>query len=147
MAEVNKSALVLHTVEQMYALVADFESYPQFVPWVKATQILARGPGHVVGRVQMRRFGWEGTFTTRTLLEPPRRITLVLLEGPFEQFSGEWTFEALGERGCKVSLSVCCEFKAPLVGLLLSRSLDQSCNELVDAFVARARALYGARPQ
>lgn len=143
MPEIVKSAMVPYTVERMYALVADVQSYPQFVPWVKSARVLESGSGFVIGGVELQRFGFRETFTTRTLLDPPRQITLTLVEGPFESFLGEWTFDPLGESGCKVSLRVRFEFKAPLLGLLLSRSFEQSCNELVDAFVLRSRALYG----
>jgi ribosome-associated toxin RatA of RatAB toxin-antitoxin module len=148
MREVKRSALVPYTAEQMFALVADIERYPQFLPWVGAAQLLERTPHEVVGRLEMHRAGMREVVTTRNALTPPREITLTLVAGPgpFKTLDGRWTFEPIGEdRGTRVDLSIRFEFTSAMLNLLLSRSFEKSCNELVDAFVARARAVYGAR--
>jgi ribosome-associated toxin RatA of RatAB toxin-antitoxin module len=146
MREVKRSALVPYTAEQMFALVEDIERYPQFLPWVAAAQLLERTAQQVVGRLEMHRAGMREIVTTRNMLTPPREITLALVAGPFKTFEGRWTFEPIGEdRGSRVSLSIRFEFANSVLNLLLSRSFEKSCNELVDAFVARARSVYGTR--
>jgi ribosome-associated toxin RatA of RatAB toxin-antitoxin module len=148
MREVQRSALVPYTAEQMFALVEDIERYPQFLPWVAAAELLERSPTEVVGRLEMHRAGMREIVTTRNALTPPREITLTLVTGPgpFKTLAGRWTFEPIGEdRGTRVSLSIRFEFANAMLNLLLSRSFEKSCNELVDAFVARARAVYGTR--
>jgi ribosome-associated toxin RatA of RatAB toxin-antitoxin module len=130
----------------MFALVEDIERYPQFLPWVSAAQLLERKPQEIVGRLEMHRAGMREIVTTRNILTPPREITLALVAGPFKTLEGRWTFEPIGEdRGARVSLSIRFEFANSMLNLLLSRSFEKSCNELVDAFVARARAVYGTR--
>jgi ribosome-associated toxin RatA of RatAB toxin-antitoxin module len=144
MREVKRSALVPYTAEQMFALVEDIERYPQFLPWVSAAQLIERTAQVVVGRLEMHRAGMREVITTRNELTPPREITLSLVAGPFKTLDGRWTFEPIGEdRGSRVSLSIRFEFANAMLNLLLSRSFEKSCNELVDAFVARARAVYG----
>jgi ribosome-associated toxin RatA of RatAB toxin-antitoxin module len=146
MREVKRSALVPYTAEQMFALVEDIERYPQFLPWVAAAQLLERTPQALVGRLEMHRAGMREIVTTRNVLTPPREITLALVAGPFKTLEGRWTFEPIGEdRGTRVSLSIRFEFANSMLNLLLSRSFEKSCNELVDAFVVRARAVYGTR--
>lgn len=148
MREVKRSALVPYTAEQMFALVEDIERYPQFLPWVAAAQLLERTPQAVVGRLEMHRAGMREVVTTRNELTPPREITLTLVAGPgpFKTLEGRWTFEPIAEdRGTRVALTIRFEFANSMLNLLLSRSFEKSCNDLVDAFVARARAVYGAR--
>ena len=146
MKEVKRSALVPYTAEQMFALVEDIERYPQFLPWVASAQLLERTPREVVGRLEMHRAGMREVVTTRNTLTPPGEITLTLVAGPFKTLEGRWTFEPIGEeRGTRVALSIRFEFANAMLNLLLSRSFEKSCNELVDAFVARARAVYGTR--
>lgn len=144
MRETMRNALVPYTAEQMFALVEDFERYPQFVPWVVSARLVERGADVLVGRLEMHREPLRETFTAQAVLARPHQITLRLLEGSFRTFEGRWTFEPLGERGCKVSLVVRFEFMNPLFDLLLSRRFEKSCGEMVDAFVRRARALYGS---
>jgi len=60
--------------------------------------------------------------------------------------STHWSFQPIGaDRGTRVELTIRFEFANPMLNLLLARSFEKSCNELVDAFVARARAVYGTR--
>src|SRR5688500_15956389 len=144
MKEVKRSALVPYTAEQMFALVEDIERYPQFLPWASAAQLLERTPRGVVGRLEMHRAGLREVVTTRNVLSPHREITLSLVAGPFKTLEGRWTFEPIGtDRGARVSLSMRFEFANPMLSLLLSRTFEKSCNELVDSFVARARSVYG----
>ena len=94
MKEVTRSALVPYAPEQMFALVQDIESYPQFLPWVSSAKLLERGANQVVGQLEMHRAGRRELVTTRNTLTPPREITLALVTGPFRTLEGRWTFEA-----------------------------------------------------
>lgn len=146
MKEVKRSALVPYAAEQIFVLVEDIESYPQFLPWVRSAKLLERGPREVVGQLEMQRAGMRELVTTRNVLTPPGEITLALVAGPFKTLDGRWTFQPIGaDRGTRVELTIRFEFANPMLNLLLSRSFEKSCNELVDAFVARARAVYGTR--
>ncbi len=143
MRELARSALVPFTPAQMFALVADLERYPDFGPWVSKAQVLERGDDYVIGRLEMHRSGTREAFTTRNTMRHPERIDMQLVEGPFKTLSGLWTFEDIAGRGCNVSLKMQFEFSNPLLALLLSRTFEKSCSDLVDAFVARARDVYG----
>jgi ribosome-associated toxin RatA of RatAB toxin-antitoxin module len=142
MRTIERSALVPHSPEQMFALVQDIERYPEFVPWVARATVLSRSATEVVGRLEMERAGLRETFTTRNLLEPPQRMDLQLLEGPFKTLEGRWSFEPIGARGTRIALVMRFEFANPITSMLLSRTFEKSCNQLVDAFVARARSCY-----
>jgi ribosome-associated toxin RatA of RatAB toxin-antitoxin module len=64
------------------------------------------------------------------------------VEGPFSHLAGGWQFMALGESGCKVSLSVEFEVSSRTTNRLLGRYFEEICNALVDAFVRRASEMY-----
>ena len=143
MRQVDRTALVPYTPEQMFALVADIERYPQFVPWVTAAKVLQQDERGVIGQLEMERAGVRERFTTRNVLEPPARMSLVLVDGPFRLLDGLWTFDKVGDKGTKISLAIRFEFKNPLTAMLLSRAFEKSCADMVDAFVLRARDVYG----
>jgi len=143
MREVTRSALVPYSAEQMFALVEDIERYPEFVPWIASAQKLDSTPDQVTGRLEMQRSGVRETFTTRNFLKRPTEMLLTLVDGPFKTFEGRWTFTPLGEKGVKVGLTIRFEFANAMLGMLLSRAFEKNCGELIDAFVARARTVYG----
>ena len=143
MRRVDRSALVPYSPQQMFALVTDIESYPQFVPWVAAAELVQRTDREVIGKLQMEKAGIRETFTTRNTLQSPDEILLTLVDGPFRTLEGRWKFDDLQGRGTRVNLTIEFEFANPMLSLLLSRTFEKSCAELVDAFVARARTVYG----
>jgi ribosome-associated toxin RatA of RatAB toxin-antitoxin module len=136
--------LVPYTPAQMFALVADIERYPDFVPWVTSAEILERTPTAIVARLEMERSGVREKFTTRNLLNAPHHMELQLVDGPFKVLEGRWTFEEIAARGSRIGLSIRFEFANRLLAMLLNKSFEKSCGQLVDAFVARARSIHGS---
>jgi ribosome-associated toxin RatA of RatAB toxin-antitoxin module len=145
MRQVERSALVPYTPAQMFALVQDIEGYPQFVPWVSAAQVISRTESEVIGQLEMERSGLREKFTTRNVLMPPNRMDLKLVDGPFKVLEGIWSFDAIGDKGTRIGLSIRFEFANPMLSFMLSKTFEKSCAQLVDAFVARARTVYGLK--
>lgn len=143
MRHVERSALVPYTPAQMFALVEDIEKYPQFVPWVASARLIERNEHEVIGQLEMERGGLREKFTTRNVLSPPNRMELKLVDGPFKVLEGVWSFDAIGERGTRIGLAIRFEFANPMLSLMLSKTFEKSCAQLVDAFVGRARGVYG----
>ncbi|MET0986501.1 MAG: type II toxin-antitoxin system RatA family toxin [Steroidobacteraceae bacterium] len=145
MREITRTALVPYSPAQMFALVEDFARYPQFVPWVSSVQVLERGEGYVIGRLEMQRAGIHEHLTTRVTLSPSERIEMDLVDGPFKTLHGVWTFVPIQDRGAKVGLQMQFEFTHALANMLLGKSFEKLCSQLVDAFVQRARELYDGK--
>ena len=147
MREIQRSALVAYTPAQMFALVDDIERYTEFLPWVSGAVLLERTDTERVGRLEMSRAGLREQFTTRNVVTPPGRLEMKLIDGPFRLLEGVWRFDAIGEqaapRGTRIGLVLRFEFKNRMADLLLAPKFASSCDTLVDAFVKRARAVYG----
>lgn len=143
MTEVRKSALVPYTVEQMYRLVADFERYPEFLPWCGRAELLRREGDLVEARLDINYSGLHKTFTTRNRLVENERIEMGLLEGPFRALQGVWRFQSLGEAGSKVTMEMEFEFASRLLSATLGPIFNRIAGSLVDAFIARAKDVYG----
>jgi ribosome-associated toxin RatA of RatAB toxin-antitoxin module len=146
MREITRSALVPYTPQQMFALVEDVEKYPQFLPWCLGAQIIERTAQQIIASLELGKGGMREKFTTRNVLSPPDGMQLHLIDGPFKTLEGVWSFDAIQERGARISLTMRFEFANPLTALLLSKSFEKSLNSLVDAFTARAQAIYGTPP-
>ncbi len=141
--KVERSAIVPFSPAQMFELVADVESYPDFLDWCVDAQTLARDEDRLTGRLSLAQGPLKSEFTTRNQLDFPKGMTIELLEGPFNQLQGAWEFSALGDSGCRMRLVLSFEFANRATDLLLGAVFEQTCNRLVDAFVDRASAIYG----
>jgi len=143
MTQVDRSALVLHTAEQMFDLVNDVESYPQFLPWCSGTTLIESTDETMQASLKVAKAGLKYSFTTRNELKRPEMIRIELVEGPFSSLSGLWTFKPLSDEACKVSLSMQFDFSGKLTSLAMSKVFNQMAATMVDAFVNRADQVYG----
>lgn len=142
MRRVERSAIVTWTPEQMFDLVADVESYPEFLPWCEAASIESQKGNEMLATITIGLHNLNSAFTTRNDLDPGSSMLISLVDGPFRALEGRWAFEPLGDSGCKISLDICFEFAGALREKLFGRVFEVVCSELIDAFVSRARALY-----
>lgn len=138
MPSVSKSVLLPHSRERMYALVADVEHYPGFLPWCGGASVSPQADGSVLATVQIDFRGLRQSFTTRNVNQAPETITMSLAQGPFKRLQGEWRFTALRETACKVEFRLDYEFGGGLLGRALAPIFDHIAGSMVDAFVRRA---------
>ena len=143
MTQVDRSALVLHTAEQMFDLVNDVESYPQFLPWCSGTTLIESTETTMQASLKVAKAGLKYSFTTRNEHERPGKIRIELVEGPFSSLSGVWLFQPLSDEACKVSLSLQFDFSGKLTSLAMGKVFNQMAVTMVDAFVSRADQVYG----
>ena len=127
----------------MFELVNDFVRYPEFLPWCSTARVLEQSEQMLVGELVIRKGSIEQSFVTKNLLAAPRRIDLSLVEGPFKSLSGHWSFEAIGDSSCQVSLELEFEFSSRIISMVIGAVFSQITGSLVDSFSDRADKLYG----
>lgn len=143
MSTIDQSALLPYTAGQMFALVNDIEAYPEFMNGCIGAEILERTGNQVTARLDLGKAGLRYSFTTRNTLVEPESMAMALVEGPFRHFEATWTFKALGDTACKVSLKMEFEFATGLVDAVMKRLFDATSRNLVNAVCQRADKCYG----
>ncbi len=138
-----------YTADQMYALVADIESYPKFLPWNAAARIRSRQPiegGELIEadlvisfKVFRERFG-----SRVTLLPEAAKILTEYLDGPFRHMRSTWAFRPAGE-GCEVEFFVDFELRNAILQGIVGVVFNDAMQRVVRAFERRAAELYGPR--
>ena len=68
MPQISRTALVPFSAEQMYQLVNDVKSYPDFLPGCTGSRVLELGPTQMTAAVDVSKAGISKTFTTRNTL-------------------------------------------------------------------------------
>ena len=139
-----------YTADQMFALIADIESYPAFLPWCSAARIRSRMPqdngDEVVEADLVISFKvFRERFGSRVVLRhADRRIDVAYLDGPFRYLNNHWTFRPLPNRGCEVDFFVDFEFRSRTLQAIIGVVFNEAMQRIVRAFEARARELYGS---
>lgn len=143
---------VAFTAAQMYALVADIERYPEFLPMCTGLTVLSRtqvAQGEdLAARMSVGYKSISESFSTEVRLRPATlAVDANYVEGPFKRLENRWRFvdvPAENGGGCDTDFYISYEFKSPLLGALVGGVFDQAFRKFAEAFEQRARAIYGA---
>jgi coenzyme Q-binding protein COQ10 len=133
----------------MYALIADIEKYPEFLPWCSGCRIRGRRPegaAEIVDADLIISFKvFRERFGSRVTLHPEeRRIVVEYLDGPFKYLNNNWHFAPISESECEVDFFVDFEFKSRTLQAVIGVVFGEAMRRIVRAFEDRAKVLYGA---
>lgn len=139
--EISRSCLLLVPAATAYQVVIDVERYADFVPACKKVQVLERRREDaqvewVEAQVTVGKAGAEYVFVTENKCVANEQVEVNLKQGPFKRLHGVWTFKALGDKGCRVDLTLDFEATSLLSGLLDGMA-QKVADSMVDAFSRR----------
>ena len=135
---------------QMFAVVADVERYPEFLPLCTGLVVLSRrrhaGGEELTARMSVGYKAIAESFTTRvTMLPAERRIDVGYLDGPFKRLDNRWHFHDDG-MGSTVDFFIDYEFRSRLLATLVGTMFDQAFRRFAAAFEERATYIYRNSP-
>lgn len=140
---------VRHSPERMFALVADVEQYPQFLPLCEGLTLRRRTPREDGGEILIANMtvGYKAiheTFTSRVTLDPANlKILVEYVDGPFRHLENRWSFKPIEGGGCEVGFFISYEFASRMLGLLMGAMFDKAFHKFAEAFERRADIVYG----
>ena len=137
----RETRIVPYPAELMYAVVADVEKYPQFLPWVVALRVLSRREAGLTAEMAVGYGALRERYTSDVKLTPAiYRIDVAQLKGPFKTLENHWQFTPR-EEGCEVTFSIQFEFQSRLLHSVAGAKFEKVMLKMADAFEARAAAL------
>ena len=146
----QSSRSVGYVPEDMFALVADVEHYPEFLPLCEALKVRRRntlddGREMLIADMTIGYKAIRETFTSRVTLDPAAmKILVEYVDGPFSHMQNRWSFVA-DNNGTRVDFFIDYQFKSRMLGVLMGAMFDTAFRKFSDAFVERAGVVYGAR--
>jgi len=146
MKNIHKSVLIWYSPEEMFRLVTDVARYPEFLPWCDHASVKEVTADGMVAEVGIAMAGLRQAFTTRNTHTEGRSVQMQLVNGPFSNLSGGWTFSPVGDgqqRACRVELDLNYGFSSGTVSAIVGPVFDKIAGSLVDAFIQRAEQVYG----
>lgn len=147
---------VPYAPDQIFALVADIERYPEFLPWTAGVRVRSRkplaqgeglgeGPGEVIEADMIVSFKvFRERFGSRVTLRPEeRRIDVAYLDGPFKHLNNHWVFLENEDGSTTIDFFVDFEFRSIILQKLIGVVFNEAMLRVVRAFERRADDLYG----
>ena len=138
---------VQHSPRDMFALVADVESYPEFLPLCEALKVTSRRAREnktlLIADMTVGYKAIRETFTSQVMLDPEAlRIEVQYLNGPFRYLNNVWTFLP-ANGGSDIGFYIDYEFKSRMLGILMGSMFDVAFRKFSQAFEERADKIYG----
>ncbi|WP_421925243.1 type II toxin-antitoxin system RatA family toxin [Neoaquamicrobium sediminum] len=139
--------VVAHTPDQMFALVADVERYPEFLPMCEALTVRSRrerdGVTLLVADMTVGYKAIRETFTSQVVLKPAEnRIDVKYIDGPFKYLNNRWLFEETAGGGTEIGFFIDYEFTSRVLGALMGAMFDRAFRMFAEAFEKRADTVY-----
>lgn len=141
MYQVERSALVMHPAAHLSELVNDVDRYQEFLPWCGGARVLSRDDRGYTASVDIAFKGLKRSFTTRNTMVDDQRMEMVLVDGPFSDLSGTWTFKAISSEASRISLSLSFGFSNRVVEAAVGPVFRLIADSMVESFCRRADEL------
>jgi coenzyme Q-binding protein COQ10 len=150
MPEFRTTRRLAHSAEDMFALVADVERYPEFVPFCERLEVRGRRKeGEKDILVVDMSVGYRlvrETFTSKVTLDRPAlEVRADYLDGPFRTMENSWQFTPLSEGGCDIGFRIVYEFKSRMLAALMGAMFDRVFRTFAASFEKRADQVYGKK--
>lgn len=140
----TETRVLPHTSDQMFDLVADVASYPEFLPWCVGARIRENRPDMVLADLMIGFKMVREKFTSKVLLDRAgRRIDVEYIDGPFKHLKNHWTFSDAPNGQCRIDFYLEFEFSSVVLQKLIGVLFHEAVRRMVGAFEARAMQLYG----
>lgn len=130
-----------YSPEQLFALVADVEKYPQFLPWCRAARVTERQEHTFLGELIISFAHMSESYVSRITLTPYSAIDVVMVRGPFEHLTNSWRFTP-EHGGTRIDFTLDFQFRSKILEKLMGGLFAKATARMVDAFSARADTLY-----
>jgi coenzyme Q-binding protein COQ10 len=141
----TESRVVPYSADLMFAIVADVERYPEFVPWTVSLRVLKREPfgeGEVLTAETVVGFrALRERYKSRVVLDPKARtVDVTQVDGVFRELENHWRFTPEG-KGCRVDFSIRFKFKSKMLETVAGAAFGLVVTQMTRAFEDRARKL------
>ena len=147
----KETRLVPFHADEMYAVVADMEHYPEFLPWCASLRVLNRereGAIEIVSAEMVVAYqGLRERYVSRVQLDPSARmIEARHVEGPFKRLDTRWRFVPL-DKGSEIHVLIDFAFKNVLLSAVANVAFGFVAARMAEAFITRAQSLYGTKTE
>ncbi|MDW6022858.1 type II toxin-antitoxin system RatA family toxin [Mesorhizobium sp. BAC0120] len=148
MPQFETTRRVGHPPDKMFALVADVEKYPEFLPLCTGLTVRSRkekdGRTLLVADMSVGYKAIRESFTTQVFLRPDERlIDVKYIDGPFKYLQNHWRFDPAPDGGTEVHFFIDYEFKSRILSAVMGSMFDRAFRMFSDAFEKRANVVYG----
>lgn len=137
---------VPYLADQMFALVLDVSSYPEFLPWAQKASVYNIEGFNFDADLTVGIGAMAQTYSSHVTADPQERmITATYIKGPFKYLNNKWTFTPTGtieSPSTMIEFFLDFEIDNLLLKPFLQPFLTQATTVMIEAFEKRAAQKY-----
>jgi len=136
----TRSIVITAPMDKLFAVIADYQSYPQFLPEVKSIRISKRLGSEVDVHYEIEVLK-KIRYTLRLKEEPPNLISWTFVQGELMRDNrGRWLLEPAGEGKTKATYSIDMKLGPLVPKSIVNVLVDSSLPKMLEAFKKRAES-------
>ena len=135
------------SAKEMFAVVADVERYPEFLPLCEGLRVRSReqvaDASVLIATMSVGYRSIAESFTSRVTLRPKQsEIEVAYLDGPFTHLDNRWRFCDVPD-GSEIHFFIDYAFASRMLAVVMGAVFDKAVRRYTEAFEERARLIYG----
>ncbi len=147
MPKIVETKIMNFSAKEIYDLVVDVESYPQFLPWCKNAQISKHISASNIQAELLINFKniFEKYTSDVVFLQKSSSEYFVeakAIKGPFKSLINQWKITEIEHKKTQVEFFLEFEFNSILLGKMLGAIFSSATQKMMKAFENRALSLY-----
>ncbi len=140
----SESRLLPFSSKELYDIIIDVESYPEFLPWCKDSKVLNKtNSNSFEAKLTVGYKSINETYISNIKFESNKIIETTAIEGPFRHMNNIWKFNSKPNKACLLEFNISFEFKSFLLDSFMGAVFYKATTKLVSAFEERAKNLHG----
>ena len=147
MHQITIEKIVPFSAKEMFDLIMDVESYPEFLPLCIDAKILeTKEDEEVLADLDISFKAVHKKYTSRITVnhisENESEVFVRAIEGPFRKLETYWHFKDLNDKESKIYFDIDFEFHSKILSSMLNFIFKKAKMKMVESFEERAFEIY-----
>ena len=135
--------------QELYEIVLDIESYPQFLAWCREARIISQDKHQIIGELVIQFKGFSEKYQSRIIPKIQGEnyiIEVDAISGPFKYLKNTWQISK-EDYGSRVEFFIDFKLKSILLDKLMEIFFYKAVEKMTNEFANRAQAIYLTKTQ
>ena len=143
MHKYSNSIVLPFSAKQLYEIVIDVESYPDFLPWCLSSRIVKKfDDSNFDAELTVGYKAIDEKYISRIKAEYEKKIISKAISGPFKSLDSSWYFKNIDKKQCRVDFMIEYQFKSFFLDKVMGSLFKKATIKMLDAFELRAKILH-----
>ena len=143
MHKYSNSIALPFNARQLYEIVIDVESYPEFLPWCLSSRIVKKDDdNNFDAELTVGYKAIDEKYISRIQAEYEKKIISKAISGPFKSLDSSWYFKNIDKKQCRVDFMIEYQFKSFFLDKVMGSLFKKATIKMLDAFELRAKSLH-----